>query len=1256
MALLGTAPVWAAYQDEVLADKPVGYWRLGEAAPKPPTVTAANRGSLGALGNGTYLRAVALGQPGALAGSADTAAQFDGGTTAMTVPYAIELNSIPPFTVEAWVKPNVALTGTTLTCPLASLRRVTPAAEGWIFYQAAAGWNFRLGDSANNYTVNLTATEAIAAGTWYHLAATYDGSSAILYVNGAEKVRKDNEPRYAPNPDQALGIGARGDRSFWFNGVVDEVAVYTKVLTPAQIADRYAQGLNAAPTTSYDQLVLADAPVGYWRLNEAPLPAPAVAANLGSLGASANGTFLNGASGGAPGALLGDSNTAARFEGDDDKVEVPFNAALNGAQFSFECWAKVAAGSVNHRSPVTARDDGPQRGYIFYATPANNWEFWTGTGGGWHSIGGGPLFEETWTHLVGTYDGKIKRFYVDGVFVGQATTTVSPNTQRPLRIGAGASENPLGNYFFAGDVDEVAVYDTVLPAPRVYNHFKMGGGQEPFPVFPVLVSEPAAQDVFVGRELKLQVTATGSLPFQYTWKKNGVAVGVPNADTLTIASAALTDTGTYTVEVSNAAGAVETLPVQVNVLDITVPVITQQPRRLTLLAGGTARFTVVATGSPNLTYQWQYGGSDLPNETNATLVLPGVSAAQAGLYRVRVTSEAGSTLSDTAELVVNPPPPNSYVGVIMADQPVAYWRLGELTGETAVDVAGGNDGAYLNFVVLGQPGALVDDPDKAAGFLSDWLTMVEVPYTPAVNSQQFTVEAWAKVMGGAGAYRSPLTSRDDQPQRGYIFYATPGDVWQFWTGTGAQVGWNSITGPAVEYDKWTHLAATYDGTTKRFYVNGAEVGNNTSAYGVNAVRPLRIGAGATDSPDGNFFFYGDVDEVAVFNKALPPERVLAHFGAGLGSTTPPTISLQPVSQAVLPGATVTFSVAASGSLPLNYQWQFKGANLDGQTEATLTVANAQAADSGEYRVRVSNLAGSILSDPANLEVVTVPEQPYATVVLADGPVAYWRLGESSGDVAVDEKGLHPGTYLNSVLLGQAGALVGDPNLAAGFSAGLQTKVDVEWGPDLNDFIFSVECWAKVTGGAGNYRSPVTSRADLPQRGYIFYAANNNTWQFWTGRGDSSGWDNLAGPAVVEGQWVHLVGTYDGTVKRFYVNGAQVGSRAAIFGQNDASPLRIGGGSTEGPGNYFFEGSVDEVAYYNKALTPRQVLVHYALGAKPSEPPTLSIERVGNDITLRWTNGALEGAPEITGAWTPVTGASPLTLTPTAQRQFYRVRR
>ncbi len=153
--------------------------------------------------------------------------------------------------------------------------------------------------------------------------------------------------------------------------------------------------------------------------------------------------------------------------------------------------------------------------------------------------------------------------------------------------------------------------------------------------------------------------------------------------------------------------------------------------------------------------------------------------------------------------------------------------------------------------------------------------------------------------------------------------------------------------------------------------------------------------------------------------------------------------------------------------------------------------------------------------------------------------------------------------------------------------GEKDYIEVGFQEALNPLQFTVECWAKVTGGQGSWRSPITSRGEGPLAGYIIYAGNNNKWQFWIGSGGS--WSTYQGPEIKLNAWTHCAGSYDGKVMRFYVNGEEVGSPVtAPLTLNTRFPLRIGAGCTEKSPQFFFNGQIAEVRVWNCVRTPEKI--------------------------------------------------------------------
>lgn len=172
-------------------------------------------------------------------------------------------------------------------------------------------------------------------------------------------------------------------------------------------------------------------------------------------------------------------------------------------------------------------------------------------------------------------------------------------------------------------------------------------------VAPSVTAQPVAKTINQGANTSLSVTATGTGPLFYQWRKGGVDISDQTSATLSLTNVQTTDAGSYDVVISNVVGPVTSDAVN---LTVQVPVsISTHPLSQTVVASTSVSFTVVATGDPAPTYQWRKNGIDLAGQTSSTLDLSNVGLANAGTYDVVVTNGAGSLTSDSATLTVQVP-------------------------------------------------------------------------------------------------------------------------------------------------------------------------------------------------------------------------------------------------------------------------------------------------------------------------------------------------------------------------------------------------------------------------------------------------------------------------------------------------------------------------------------------------------------------------------------------------------------------------
>jgi|HubBroStandDraft_6_1064221.scaffolds.fasta_scaffold19405_1 hypothetical protein len=200
-------------------------------------------------------------------------------------------------------------------------------------------------------------------------------------------------------------------------------------------------------------------------------------------------------------------------------------------------------------------------------------------------------------------------------------------------------------------------------------------------VAPSIASQPANQTVTAGQAATFSVTAAGTSPLTYQWTKNGAAIsGATSASYKTPVTTASDNTAKFAVTVTNSVNSVTS-----NAATLTVnvpPTISTQPVSHTVAVGQTAAFSVTATGTGTLIYQWKKNGTAVSGATSASYTTPAAVASDNGAsFTVTVTSTTGSVTSTAAILTVNGPPS-------ITAQPAAATVIAGQTATFSVTAAG----------------------------------------------------------------------------------------------------------------------------------------------------------------------------------------------------------------------------------------------------------------------------------------------------------------------------------------------------------------------------------------------------------------------------------------------------------------------------------------------------------------------------------------------------------------------------------------
>ena len=426
-----------------------GLWHFDDET--NPTSDSSGNGHDGLLGGGT-----AEHMPVWTNGISNKALDFDGKDDYVRVDVPSDWGFDQEITVSAWFKPR------------------SPGDSGWIFnrwlgdddtfhldYHSTGKLKFQISNSGDgNVQDDLLTQTSVMDTDWHHVVGVFDGPNQNLSIFLDGKYENSTITTFNSfySIKDYLNIGRLpGYPTIFFNGTLDEMSIWSKALSPADISDMYQQGLG--------RMIVAQ-----WHFDDG-----SGSTALDSSGNGYDGTLQPAYPTNAPTWVPGISNDALYFDGDGDYVEIPGSESgdLNFAEnddFTVSAWVKLDVLDDAYHPIVTKGD----RQWHMHVDESNRWEFTNKLAAGGWSIVQSPAITGMWAHLVGIINGSQQELYVNGILVNNTPIVFSEGSTgrietQPVWIG---SSSMYPARVFNGTIDEVTIYNYALNGPQVLDLYQ----------------------------------------------------------------------------------------------------------------------------------------------------------------------------------------------------------------------------------------------------------------------------------------------------------------------------------------------------------------------------------------------------------------------------------------------------------------------------------------------------------------------------------------------------------------------------------------------------------------------------------------------------------------------------------------------------------------------------------------------------------------------------------------------------------------
>ena len=520
---------------------------------------------------------------------------------------------------------------------------------------------------------------------------------------------------------------------------------------------------------------------------------------------------------------------------------------------------------------------------------------------------------------------------------------------------------------------------------------------------------------------------------------------------------------------------------------------------------------------------------------------------------------------------------------------IAWWKFDEGTGTIAYDSAGDNDGQLVNGPVwaTGQiNGALSFDGTN------DYV-LVPNDESQQIKTDQITLSAWIRLSANVGNTQRRIICKQESNLIhwglaifGNGYGGSTGNQLVFHDSSGT-VFYNCISQTNLSINQWYHVAVTDNAGEIRIYLDGQLNRSDSNGYGIPEQISAPINIGKTN-PETDFFFNGIIDDVRFYNAALSAEQIEQIYRDGL-SRKASNPNPADGDTGVDPNVALSWSPGKDAvSHDVYFGTDYNEVN-DADTDDSDIYMGNQDANSWNTNNYDSNGLEPDTTFYWRIDeisaAITTKGDVWSFTTISEGDVnlaSWWKFDEGTGTIAYDSAGDNDGQLVNGPIW-----TTGKINGGLGFD-GVNDYVDCGSGPSNYDNI-TVSTWMKTsTQGA------LVSNRDSGGSYGTWFTLFSNLIEIGDNSQGGYRWLTFNTPTL-DGSWHHVVYTKDGTNHAIYVDGALDRSFTSNADISQVRPMFIGLRWNRSNSPFWFNGTIDDVRIYDRALSAAEVWQLYQSG-------------------------------------------------------------